>query len=468
MTTKMEKETKKEEEEKDMIVPKRYIYSPIDMEEFKKSSARRELLSFATAMGRSCTPSPSSSSFTYTYNPSNPLVHVSPGIASLHGSLRAITTTWLKEIPPDRNAKARFGNPAFRLWHARLVERSDGIIRCILDCHRLYGQSEQDGDGGGGQLNYAESVLRQCSEAGYAAATGTSGEVAGSTRKKEDDAVVTELREYLHSSFGHPTRLDYGTGHESSFLVFLLCLCKIGCFGRSSTSSSSSTTRTAAASPTPAILAPVTLSIFSQYLLVTRGIQTDYMLEPAGSHGVWGLDDYHCLPFYFGACQLIHSTDDDELSSPSCIHNTSLLSSPKENVYMYLGCIAYIKSLKKGVPFFESSPMLDDISHIKSWSKVSTGLLRLYEGEVLDKIPVVQHFVFGNIFKATWKPSQKPREAPTRTFINGPNGDECVAPWAQNNSGGRDIRGGGVAAAPGSGGAGAGGMPPPTRAPWAK
>jgi hypothetical protein len=39
--------------------------------------------------------------------------------------------------------------------------------------------------------------------------------------------------------------------------------------------------------------------------------------------------------------------------------------------YLYLAAIAFIKELKKGVPFAESSPMLNDISALATWTKVS-------------------------------------------------------------------------------------------------
>jgi len=84
---------------------------------------------------------------------------------------------------------------------------------------------------------------------------------------------VKELKVYWEESFGHYERLDYGTGHELSFMVFIFCLFKLGIY-------------------TPDDMEAVVNKVFQQYLLLCRKIQTTYQLEPAGSHGVWGLDDY--------------------------------------------------------------------------------------------------------------------------------------------------------------------------------
>jgi len=42
-----------------------------------------------------------------------------------------------------------------------------------------------------------------------------------------DQQNVKELTTYIVDSFGNPTRIDYGTGHELSFCMFLCGLFKV-------------------------------------------------------------------------------------------------------------------------------------------------------------------------------------------------------------------------------------------------
>jgi hypothetical protein len=64
-------------------------------------------------------------------------------------------------------------------------------------------------------------------------------------------------------------------------------------------------------------------------------------LEPAGSQGVWGLDDYCFLPFYLGASQLVHH----DVIKPSSIHADHILQSC-QNEYMYLSSVLFVKQVR--------------------------------------------------------------------------------------------------------------------------
>ena len=183
---------------------------------------------------------------------------------------------------------------------------------------------------------------------------------------------IIELKSYFDESFGSYIRVDYGTGHEINFLAFCCCLYKIGYFS-------------------PNDYVATIFFLFREYLNLMREIQKWYNLEPAGSHGVWGLDDYQFLPFIFGSSQFVSNP----IISPSQFVEPETVAKHHED-YMFLECIKFIQEVKTG-PFAEHSNQLWSISGVPAWTKVNGGLIKMYKAEVLSKFPVIQHFVFGSM-----------------------------------------------------------------------
>ncbi|KAJ3151182.1 hypothetical protein HDU86_006173 [Geranomyces michiganensis] len=245
-----------------------------------------------------------------------PLNETGEKILEVLGQLDA----WIDEIPPQESPQ-RFGNKSFRTWIDRLEANAERLTVLIYPAR---------------------------------------------------PQAAPELSAYLTSSFGNATRIDYGSGHELSFLAFLTCLDLLDAF-------------------TPQDRQALVTRVFAKYLSVVRRLQTVYMLEPAGSHGVWGLDDHQHLPYLFGSAQLVAHP---HIKPRSALNPDIVEGFAKE--YLYLAAIAFIMSVKKG-PFHEHSPILYDITAVPHWKKVNGGMLKMWVAEVLAKLPVVQHLPFGSL-----------------------------------------------------------------------
>jgi len=201
---------------------------------------------------------------------------------------------------------------------------------------------------------------------------------------------LKEISPYLLDSFGNSARIDYGTGHELHFIAWLFCLCKLGLF-------------------MPVDRQALVTKVFYKYILLCRKIQATYLLEPAGSKGVWCLDDYQFLPFYFGASQLVGNNE----IRPSYVLDASVLQQSEE--YIYLSGIKFINKMKTG-PFHEHSPFLSDAMRAPNWSKVQSGLLRMFHDHVLSKFPVIQHFLFGTLLSIDLPPVGEREHKSTSNF----------------------------------------------------
>lgn len=228
--------------------------------------------------------------------------------------------SWIDDIPPLRSPQ-RFGNLAFRTWGDRLTQKSDQLLERLL----------------GPELR----------------------------------AVIPYVKPIFEISFGSFLRMDYGTGHETSFAMFLCCLTLVRFF-----------------EPSIDQERELVLRVFVRYMRLCWRLQDVYKLEPAGSHGVWGLDDYSFLGYVFGSAQLREQAE---------FPVSAILRLPLPQDNLYCMCITRIHQVKHG-PFHEHSSQLYAIATgVPNWTKVNSGLLKMYEGEVLSKRVVVQHLPLGGL-----------------------------------------------------------------------
>lgn len=165
------------------LAPCKRINDGDDLNFFLASTAYRDIKIWLLQLNRSLFPTKDEHGSISTCTLDAP-----PTYSAVVTSLRALIHDLEKiisEAPPHTGPR-RFGNVAFRDWYRLTEEKTEQLLQAhltpILEPH------------------------------------------------VNDPVVLAELKAYLLGSFGSALRLDYGTGHELSFLAFLACLSKIDAF----------------------------------------------------------------------------------------------------------------------------------------------------------------------------------------------------------------------------------------------
>lgn len=157
---------------------------------------------------------------------------------------------------------------------------------------------------------------------------------------------------YLRNSFGNSTRLDYGTGHELNYLCYLYTeYCR------------------------KRLEIDRVFNTLVRYFEVVRLFVTKFNLEAAGSHGIWGLDDYQFLPFLFGSSELVGTNlKFSELGEDRC----------------------YFVAVKKKLG--GTMHTLKGIMN-KDWPCINRGMIKMYDDHVLRRSVVTQHFIYSEYLR---------------------------------------------------------------------
>ncbi|KAI9925166.1 Serine/threonine-protein phosphatase 2A activator 1 [Aspergillus wentii] len=384
------------------VEPSKKINEGQDVSTFLTTKAYVDIMTFLLQLNRSLFPAKLPDGSVQTWPLNTDAVEFSATVRQLQYLLSKLEGI-VAEVPPDTGPR-RFGNISFRRWYEVVEKRASDLLDECLPSEVLQTKSSDP----------------------------------------EGPTAKVELMAYFLGSWGSPQRLDYGTGHELSFLAFLAGIWKLNGFPKSS----------------PGVEErAIVLGVIEPYLELVRSIIKTYTLEPAGSHGVWGLDDHSFISYIFGSAQLspaISETDrvPEEGSLPNApdpggVAKANIVEKERKG-NLYFSAVGFIYDVKRG-PFWEHSPMLYDISGIRTgWAKINKGMIKMYNAEVLSKFPVVQHFPFGSLF--SWErdpnalppptsvhtasvPQARPKEAVSSSTARMPESG-TKAPWASGAAGG--------------------------------
>lgn len=213
-----------------------------------------------------------------------------------------------------------------------------------------------------------------------------------------DEPLSEELLCYLTESFGNRMRIDYGTGHELNFILFIMGL---SCLAHETSESGGDNLNTIMGHHEPVTLKRLEafveqfgwdiLALFAhKYLRLCRRVQTKFRLEPAGSRGVYNMDDFQFLPFLFGAAQM----NGVKYIATKDFHNPDNVDMFKKD-FIFFEAVDFILNNKRG-PFHEHSYTLWCFTDLGSWDNIYRRIKAKFIDDVLGPFPIVQHILFGN------------------------------------------------------------------------
>lgn len=172
--------------------PSKRINESQDVAEFLSSKAYVDLMTFLLQLNRSLFPTKLPDGRVLTWELNSEAVEYSAPVRQLQQLLSKLEAI-LDEAPPDTGPR-RFGNISFRRWYEIVESRAASLLEECLSKEILQMPSSDPGA----------------------------------------PTAEVELLAYFLGSWGSPQRLDYGTGHELSFLAFLAGIWKLHGFPENS------------------------------------------------------------------------------------------------------------------------------------------------------------------------------------------------------------------------------------------